>query len=111
MSSPDEGEAPSASGSRLPGLPPALSYAPYRRYWAGAVASVAGYSLVYFTQGWLIHELTPSPLYLGLVAAANAVPAFLLTFVGGVYADRLDRRMVIFGSQHASSASSRPIRS
>ena len=85
--------------TRLPGLPPALSHAPYRRYWAGAIASVAGYSLVYFTQGWLIHELTPSPLYLGLVAAANAVPAFLLTFVGGVYADRLDRRMVIFGSQ------------
>ncbi len=86
-------------GFGLPGLPPALSYAPYRRYWAGAIASVVGYSLVYFTQGWLIHELTPSPLYLGLVAAANAVPAFLLTFVGGVYADRLDRRVVIFSSQ------------
>lgn len=102
MSSPVGGEAP--KGNRLlpkllSGLPPALSYASYRRYWAGAVASVAGYSLVYFTQGWLIHELTPSPLYLGLVAAANAVPAFLLTFVGGVYADRLDRRMIIFGSQ------------
>jgi MFS family permease len=85
--------------TRLPGLPPALSYAPYRRYWAGAVASVTGYSLVYLTQLWLIHELTPSPLYLGVVAAANAVPAFLLTFVGGVYADRLNRRMVIFVSQ------------
>ena len=99
MPSPDEGKAPNAPGNRLPSLPPALSYAPYRRYWAGAVASVAGYSLVYFAQIWLIHELTPSPLYLGLVAAANAVPAFLLTFVGGVYADRLNRRMIIFGSQ------------
>jgi MFS family permease len=107
MPSPDEGEAANASrrprptkfGIWLPGLPPALSHAPYRRYWAGAVASVSGYSLVYFSQIWLIHELTTTPLYLGLVAAANAVPMFLLTLIGGVYADRLDRRTIIFGSQ------------
>jgi MFS family permease len=96
----EDGEDEDTGVNRLlPGMPTALSHGSYRRYWTGAVASVAGYSLVYFAQIWLIHEITPSPLYLGLVAAANAVPMFLLSFVGGVYADRLDRRMIIFVSQ------------
>ncbi len=98
MTSTREGEAPRAANRRVPRLP-ALSYAPYRRYWTGAVTSVAGYNLVYFAQLWLVYQISPSPLYLGLVGTANAVPAFVLTFAGGVYADRIDRRKLILGSQ------------
>ena len=96
---PDPERAPGPDGGARGRLPPALRHAPYRRYWAGAVASVGGYNLVYFAQLWLVHELTASALLLGAVGAANAAPAFLLTMVGGVYADRLDRRTLILGSQ------------
>lgn len=94
-----ERDAPDPGSGRALSLPPALTYSAYRLYWGGAISSVAGYNLVYFAQLWLVHELTVSPLYLGLVGAANAGPAFILTFVGGVYADRVDRRKMILGSQ------------
>ena len=80
-------------------IPPALRYRPYRRYWAGAVTSVAGYNLVYFAQLWLAYELSTSPLFLGLIGAANAGPAFVFTLLGGVYADRVNRKGIILVSQ------------
>ena len=45
-----------------------------------------------FSQFWIIHELTQSPLYLGYVGLANALPAIALNIFGGVVADRLDRK-------------------
>ena len=92
----DASEGPGGLGSALP---PALRHPLYRRYWIGAIASVAGYNLVYFAQLWLAYQLSFSPLLLGLMGLANAGPAFLLTFLGGVYADRLSRRAIILGSQ------------
>ena len=48
-----------------------------------------------FSQFWIIHELTQSPLYLGYVGLANALPAIALNIFGGVVADRLDRKRLI----------------
>ena len=45
--------------------------------------------MVYFAQLWLAFELSPSPLFLGLIGIANAGPAFVFTLLGGVYADRV----------------------
>ena len=94
-----DGAAATRSKGPRQHLPPALRHPPYRRYWTGAVASVVGYNLVYFAQLWLVHELTGSALRLGMVGAANAAPVFLLTLVGGVFADRVDRRTLIVGAQ------------
>ena len=85
--------------SRWPALPPALRYPAYRNYWLGSLASVAGYNMVYFAQLWLAHELTGSPLFLGAIGAANALPAMGLGMMGGVFADRMDRRQLIVGAQ------------
>jgi MFS family permease len=46
-------------------------------------------------QGFLIFELTHSPVYLGLVGFASGVPTWLLTLYGGVVADRVPRRKLI----------------
>lgn len=48
-----------------------------------------------FGQFWLMHELTGSPLYLGYIGMANAVPAILLNLVGGVVADKLDKKLLV----------------
>ena len=50
-------------------------------------------------QGWLIYEITGSPWSLGLVGAANAVPAIFFNLFGGVFADRLDKRRLIIYTQ------------
>ena len=76
-------------------VPPALRYRQYRAYWLGTLASVSGFQMLMFAQGWLTYELTGSPLYLGYVGLANASAAIALNLFGGVFADRLDKRRLI----------------
>ncbi len=89
--------------SRL-SLPPALRYPAYRRYWLGSLASVAGFQMLMFGQGWLAYDLTNSASFLGLVWIASAVSAILLNLFGGVLADRLDKRLMIIITQSTIAA-------
>ncbi len=93
-------EVPTGSAlSRLFSVPPAMRYPQYRAYWFGTLASVCGFQMLMFSQGWLTYELTGSPLYLGYVAVASALPSIALNLFGGVFADRLDKRKLIFYTQ------------
>ena len=56
-----------------------------------------------FGQLWLVHELTESPLFLGFVGLATAIPAIALNLFGGVFADRLDKRRLIMVTQAMSA--------
>ena len=67
----------------------------YRRYWLGSLASIGATQLLMLGKGWLVFELSGSPLKLGLLGAAGAIPQILVTLFGGVLADRLDKRRVI----------------
>ena len=80
-------------------FPPALHYPNYRAYWLGMLASVAGFRMFEFSQFWLAYQLTGSPLYLGYVGVAQAVPGVVLNLFGGVFADRLDKRRLIIITQ------------
>ncbi len=71
----------------------------YRLYWAGMMASVAGYQVMLFAELWLAYQLTNSPLYLGFVGGASAVGMIGFTMFGGVIADRIDRRRFIMFTQ------------
>ena len=50
-------------------------------------------------QFWLVHTLEESPLYLGYLGAASAVPSIAFNLFGGVFADRLDKRRLIMATQ------------
>ena len=67
----------------------------YRRYWLGSLASIGATQLLILGKGWLVFELSGSPLKLGLLGAAGAAPQILVTLFGGVLADRLDKRRVL----------------
>jgi MFS family permease len=67
----------------------------YRRYWLGSLASIGATQLLVLGKGWLVFELSGSPLKLGLLGAAGAIPQILVTLFGGVLADRLNKRKVI----------------
>ena len=82
----------------------ALRYPQYRRFWIGNLASVSGQQAMWVVQGWLIYELTESPIYLGYAGLAGAAPAIVLNLFGGVLADRLDQRRLIVWLQFASGA-------
>ena len=77
----------------------ALQYPQYRRYWFSNLFAVSGQQMMILAQGWLVYDLTGSPLYLGYAGLATAIPAIVLNLVGGVLADRLDVRRVIFCTQ------------
>ena len=94
-----EQQAPESGLSKFFKIPPALRYPKYRAYWLGTLASVGGFQMLMFGQGWLTFELTGSPLYLGYIGLANASSAIALNLFGGVFADKLDKRKLIFITQ------------
>jgi len=52
-------------------------------------------------QVWLITELTPDPVWLGVVAAAQFTPVLILGLFGGVLADVLPKRQTLMWTQAA----------
>src|SRR3970040_2393316 len=74
-------------------------YRDFRLIWAGAFTSTTGTWMQSVAQSWLVLELTGSAFYLGLVSFLADLPILLFSLVGGVVADRMDRRKVLLGSQ------------
>jgi len=73
----------------------ALSSVPYRRFWLGSIASVGSTQLYFISKAWLVFELSGSALDLGFLGAATAVPTIFATLIGGLVADRINRRAVL----------------
>ena len=78
----------------------AFRYRDFRVLWFGAFASTVGTWMQKVAQGWLVFDLTASSFYLGLDDFLGQLPILLLTLVGGVVADRHDRRRLLLGSQY-----------
>src|SRR6185437_6287366 len=76
----------------------ALSYSPFRRLLAGLAVSQIGDWLYNVALVTLVFERTHSALWAGVAAAARVVPVVVLGPVGGVIADRFDRRLVMVAS-------------
>ena len=51
-------------------------------------------------QAWLVYDLSKNSFYLGLDTFLAQVPIILLSLVGGVIADRMNRRNLLLGSQY-----------
>jgi predicted MFS family arabinose efflux permease len=72
--------------------------------WMGACTSSIGTWMQIVAQGWLIYTLTGSKFLLALDQVLGGLPIFLFSLIGGVLADRLDRRHVLLGSQYVQMA-------
>ena len=82
----------------------AFSYRDFRRLWFGSFTSTVGTWMQKVAQSWLILELTKSPFYLGLDDFLGQLPILLLTLLGGVIADRHDRKRLLLSSQYVQMA-------
>src|SRR3954470_11537765 len=77
----------------------ALTYRDFRVLWMGACTSSIGTWMQKVAQSWLVLELTDSAWYLALDSFVGEAPLLLFTLIGGVVADRKDRRKLLLLSQ------------
>src|SRR5438132_205699 len=94
----ESGARPSGRGVRR--MLAAFTYRDFRVQWIGACSSAIGTWMQIIAQNWLVLSLTNSPFYLGLDAFLQQLPIILFTLVGGVFADRYDRRKTLLASQY-----------
>jgi len=71
----------------------------FRSLWIAAVVSYTGTWMQNVGAGWLMTELTTSPLVVSLVQAAAAIPVFLVVLPAGALADMVDRRRLLLFTQ------------
>src|SRR5215475_13017326 len=71
----------------------------FRSLWIAAVISYTGTWMQNVGAGWLMTQLTTSPLMVSLVTAASTLPVFLVILPAGALADLVDRRRFLLITQ------------
>ena len=74
----------------------------FRLFLGGQVVSLIGTWMQMIAEAWLVYRLSGSSALLGAVGFANQMPACLLGPLGGMAADRYDRRRIILVTQMVS---------
>ncbi len=80
----------------------ALRYPDFFWYWSSYFVSNVGAWMQNVAQGWLLYDLTDSPLILGLFSLLRTGMLFCFFLLGGIVADRWDRRLVMMWIQIVS---------
>jgi MFS family permease len=102
MAKPEKGAAPSAADAKSEGRFPALAalgHRNYRLFYIALVVAGIGAQIQRTTNVWQVYELTHSTIHLGLTGLAQGLPILILSLIGGVIADRIDRRRLIMVTQ------------
>jgi MFS family permease len=89
-------------GGRVAG---ALAHRDFRLVWLAALGSTIGTWMQKFAQSWLVLDLTDSNFYLGLDDFLSQLPILMFMLIGGVIADRADRRRLLTWSQYVQAFS------
>ena len=80
----------------------ALRHRNFQLFFGGQLISLTGTWMQTVAQSWLVYRLTGSGLLLGGVGFASQIPVFLFAPLGGIVADRSNRKHVVIGTQVAS---------
>jgi len=95
------GESPAvAVAPRLRGFPPpALRVRAFRWYWFAQWPVLLGTWMQVVALGYFVFQVTGSQTAVGVVAAADGLPAVVFSLAGGVIADRVTRRRILVVTQ------------
>ncbi len=77
----------------------AFTYRDFRLLWAGAFTSSCGTWMQTVAQSWLLLTISGNPQYLAWAEVLQQAPFLAFSLVGGVLADRMDRRRILLLSQ------------
>ena len=96
------GGAKAAPASRWQAAGRALRDRNFQLFFGGQLISLTGTWMQTVAQSWLVYRLTGSGLLLGSVGFASQFPVFLFAPLGGITADRTNRKHVVIATQAAS---------
>ncbi len=74
----------------------------YRLYYIGQIISTSGTFMQSVAQAWLVLKISNSGTALGIVSALQYIPILVFGTLGGVAADRLPKRAVLYFTQSAA---------
>jgi MFS family permease len=77
----------------------ALRHREFLLLWSGQAATAMAMWMDQVARGWLMYELTNSPVQLGLVQGVQAIPILVLSPIAGSVADRYPRKRQVIVAQ------------
>ena len=80
-----------------------MAYRDYRLFWGGSWSEHLGEWMETTALLWLINDMTHSPLMGTLLVTLRALPMVVFAFIGGIVADRFNRRLVLISALGASA--------
>ncbi len=80
-------------------LPPALNYRRFTLLWAGLIISVVGSQMQQWVLFWQVSQLSRAPIAVSILGGVRFVVVLALSLVGGLVADRYNRRTIMFLTQ------------
>ena len=89
--------------SRLPRGLSAFRHRNFRLFWTGMLVSLIGTWMQSVGQAWLVLQLTNDPISLGIVAAALFAPVLVFGLFGGIVADAVSKRNMLYFTQTAAA--------
>src|SRR5438067_10195130 len=84
---------------RLPVVFQSLRHRNFQLLWIGTIISNSGDWMDQIALNWLVYQLSGSAVQLAVLNLARLAPIFVFTLVGGVIADRAERRRLLFTTQ------------
>ena len=82
----------------------ALGYRNFKLIWSGLIVSNMGTWMQNVANGWLVLQLTNSPLWLGLLGLSFALPMIVLSSVGRRGGGSCEsNQVVVFHADHANA--------
>lgn len=83
-------------------VPPALKHRGFALLWGGLLISMVGTQMQQWALFWHISQLSKDPIAVSIVGGVRFAAVLCFSLVGGLVADRYNRRMILFITQSAA---------
>jgi len=80
-------------------IPPALRHRGFALIWSGLIISMIGTQMQQWALFWHISQLSKDPIAVSIVGGVRFVAVLSFSLIGGLVADRYDRRKILFITQ------------